>query len=649
MSDVLVPEAVGVGAESAAPQKLKNYAADTKVAQRLKSEVFPLIEQVRQQRKPLTEMWHKYLKVWTLEHESALYNGRSQVYVPAGKKGSETIVTQLVNATFPGEDNFSVEARMGGDPGRQQATSVKEVLKQRVEQAAKVRVHAERFYRQLGMTGNSPVKIHWRQKTIKGRDRKGEKKFVLHNAPCFESIDAANFYVWPEDSQDLQSAQLIFEDLTLPFSHLVQKAEQGVYVKAAVQAVGGEQRGEQKDRNEMVKFSAQGIGSSKDATGSGAQNGWGQVDVTEAYFDFDPGADTRAEERNPVPFLVTFSAKGEVLRAVENPFFHKMPPYLHGRMGTLTGRFYGTGWVEAIHQLNVLLNAQVNQAMDCGTYVLNPVVMANPNFLAGPLAEMEPGVQWLVNSLNEAVKFDRPPPDLIQYGSILATQTQSWINDFIGAPPVLQGGSSPGRAFRTATGIGTAQKNATVPLQEMVRLCEAEVWEPMLFMFYMLDQQFAEDEILVALSDGAYQRYNPEQLSGDWMFKWLASTQASNAQVKGQQITELLSVMAAPPMIQLMQMNGVQLNPVPLIRRLYQEVYGFRDVDEVVKIAAQTMMPQPGGAGAPNVGVSPDSLNGSTEDLGGNGEFGGMRTEANGIAGALGGLNAPMLDAGGEA
>jgi hypothetical protein len=91
------------------------------------------------------------------------------------------------------------------------------------------------------------------------------------------------------------------------------------------------------------------------------------------------------------------------------------------------------------------------------------------------------------------------------------------------------------------------------------------------------------------------------------MFKWLASTQADNAQVKGSQILQMLQVVANPGMVQLLAQNGVKLDPSPLIRKLYTEVYGFRDADRVL-LQAGPPQGAPSGPGAPGAAQPPEEL-----------------------------------------
>lgn len=626
-------------------ERVKNWAEDAEVRSRLRTELVPIMSEMRDRKRPLNELWASLFKVWSLEHETQGYVGTSNLYVPAGKKGVETLTSQLVSATFPGDDVFAVEARL--PEFEKQIPAAKGMLQYLIEKS-RVRAMAEKFYRLLCITGNAPVKISWEKKFIKSITKRpkgrasvegelflepAEQERMLYDGPRFDVMDPANLYIYPETVDRISDALIVFEDISVPYSILAARKNK-VYVASEVEAAG---RGAIADKtdSDTSRLEAQGIPAPERKNAEA----YSMVDISEVYLNFDPRAKTYGEEKNPVPFLVTVSANGAILRAVENPWWHKQAPYLLGRMGTVAGRIWGTGFVEAIRELQVLLNDQTNQTMDCASYHLNPIVKVKPDDVHGELPELEPGVQLLVRDM-KAVEFDRPPGDLIQSGSVLTTQTQSWINDFIGAPPVLSGGSAPGRAFKTATGVGTAQKNAVVPLQEVVKLCEVEVWEPMLEFYFHLAQQFATDEMLVMLGNGA-QRIRPGDIYGEYMYRWLASSQAQSQATKGSQIMQLLQTLGTPQMMAMAQQNGFKVNPAPLLRRLYQEVFGFRDVDAVLMPAApqqpgppQGQPPMPGQppslAGQPNTEPSP--------------EFEQTRMEANDIAAMMGEMNAPGED-----
>lgn len=628
--------------------RAKNWAKSEKVQTRIKTELHPLLNEIRDRRKALSDMWRRLFKVWTLEHEEQGYTGRSNIYVPAGKKGTETLVSQLVSGTFPGDDYFDVQARQFREPWVGKAGKVKDRLRQRIENAARVRVYADMFYRQLCITGNSPVKIYWKRKVLKQRRRAPgdalmsgmpvDEDTVIYDAPVFQPLDVQNTYWWPETASRPDEAEIVFQDLTVPLGKLRQRARRGDYLLSAVNAAQNGARNPDREAAEQARNSAQGIGSTNDTA-----KAFKMVDIVELQMEFDPEADSFDDEANPRPFLITMTYTGEVLRAIEHPYWHRGHNIRLGRMGTVVERLYGTGFIEGIRELNILLNDQTNQGMDCATWALNPAVIANPDVLLEPISGWEPGIQILATDINRAIKMERPDQSVIQATSILTTQTQAWISDFIGAPPVLQGGSSPGRAFRSATGVGTAQRNAMTPLQEVIRLCEAEVWEPMLQMFHSLDEQFAGDDF-ISYFGGTPERMTRDELAGNWMFRWLASTQAANAATRGSQIVQLLSVLSQPGIVQQLQANKVIFNPAPLIKRLYQEVYGFRDVDQVL-LTAQTLNlreQRPAVPSALNGGGQPPQLpagipyEGEGEEL--NDEFLGMREEADAVAAEMGGL-----------
>jgi hypothetical protein len=231
---------------------------------------------------------------------------------------------------------------------------------------------------------------------------------------------------------------------------------------------------------------------------------------------------------------------------------------------------------------------------------------------------------------------------------MLLTQTMAWMQDFAGAPPVLQGGATPGRAFKTATGVGTAQNNAQLPLQQMVRLCETDVWEPMLEGFWLLDQRFATEDVLLesgglSLAKPGY--LEPGSLYGEYKFRWLASTQASNQQVMAQAIQGLVQLLANPGVMQVLQQERqpkkVELSP--LIDRLIRS-YGLRDTERVlvdgVSVPSDTVTPDPS---APQPGAPTGALNPlqGAQGQDASGEFGAMRMGANDIAAHLGQLGAP--------
>jgi hypothetical protein len=636
---------------------VKNYAESEEVRARVKKEIIPLMDECRQSRSQLNFDWARYHKAWSKEHEFQAYQGKSNIYIPATKKVVETLVAQTVAATFPGDEFFAVEPER--DEYGAMAADV-QVLEQNRAEDAKIRQHAEAYYRQLFMKGNSPARIHWKSKnysTVK-RKKAVEKEDELYGllkkpelavgyeGPCFTPIPVENFYAWPATANSLEDADGVFEDFTSTKRDLMRKAAQGVYVKSECEAAGSAVNPE-KEMADQARLASQGI-----SPPQAEQTTVKYVDCSHVFCEFDPDAKEEEAEKNPRPFCITVTKDGKVLRVVEAHYTSPgaCHPYVLGRLGQIVGRLWGSGTVEDIYPLQLLLNDQVNQAMDIATWVLNPGIVSNPNVLMTAVTEFEPGFQVLATDINNALKEFRPPQEMIQSSAVLMTQTQSWLNDFGMAPPVLQGGSAPGRAFRTATGIGTAQKNAETPLQQIVRSQETDTWQPTMKRFWGLDQVFAKDPVVISAGGpfalAAKKTINPMSLYGDYRFRWNASTQLMNVQVRGQQIMQALQVLGNPQTMQALMQFGVRVNLMPLIQRLLRDVFGFRDTDKILVQSPQQPpmpgMPPPQPGAEPQQPVQdPGSLNGAQPGLDPSGAFGAVRQEANLLAAGEGENNLP--------
>lgn len=643
--------------------KLTNYAGSERVRERFKKEVLPLMLDTRSNRSKLNLAWSRYHKAWTKEHEFQAYLGRSNIYLPTTKRGVETLVSQAVAATFPGDEFFVAE------PERSEFSSMTadvQALEQNRVETAKVRMHAEAHYRQLYMKGNAPARIHWKEKVFSTETRKKKvateeelygsmekQDAYAYTGPCFTPIPAEDFYAWPPTVNTLEEADGVFEDYITTKRKLKMRAEAGFFRKEEVEAIVAGSANTEKDAADAARLSSQGITPPQSDPKSE------YVHCSHVFLDFDPDAESEDVSKNLRPFHFTVTHDGRVLRAVEaqNTSPGSCHPYVLGRIGQITGLLWGAGNVEDIYPLQLLLNDQVNQSMDIASWVLNPGLVSNPNVLMTAITEFEPGFQVLATDVNNALKEFRPPVEMIQSSSVLMTQTMSWLQEMLGSNPVLSGGSTPGRAFRSATGVGVANQNAQLPIQQTVRLQETDVWQPMLKGFWALDKAFAKDEVLIRAGGPNLppaRSVDPKSLFGEYRFRWSASTQMMNVQVRGQQIMQALQVLSNPQTAGMLAQMGIRINLAPLINRLLRDVFGFRDAEQILVQGPPPMppgmapgQPQPGQPGQEQPAGEPGAnplAGANMEDP--SGGFGAVRMEANQLAGAFGSLGpgSPPVD-----
>lgn len=606
---------------------VKNWAEVPAFRDRVRAEVLPLLLETRSARASREEEWRENFRVWAMQKSAERYAGDADLYVPAGARIVETQVSQLVDQMFGSDEQFGVKP---ADPVYGEfAQDVRKRVMERMD-ACKIRTVAEELARNLIITGNAPARVSWKLDTarhIVPRREKGlvPEETIIFDGPMLDPVDPLNFYVFPETVKDLNDALVVFEVITTTKASLMARAREGRYVKTEVDLVGAQ-------RVNSNYESEKGVAEAKNSTL------YKFVDVFEVYLRMDPEAATADAEVDPLPMVITLTSDGRVLRGIENPFWLKRPPYVMGRGPRVTGQFYGTGGVKFIKDLQRLLNDQVNQGLDCGTYALNPILLYQEDLLVDELADLEPGKAYSVRDIGRAMRWDRPPPDLIQASGIQSSQTMSWMQDMGGSPPVLSGGSAPGRAFRSATGIGTAQRNAIVPLAQVVRKLEEDVWEPTAHWFWMLEQQFSS----LPLPKG---ETAPRAVPGEWRFKWLASTQMQAAAMRGQSMVQFLTMVSNPAMQELIRRNGGSVNPIPVLRSWARDTLQLSDVEATLQEGkgneTALAQPVPGGL-VPGMPPPPtgeeEALPPGAEDPTGQG--GATRMEANliaALAGAAGG------------
>jgi len=635
-----------------------NFATDESIQEFVRDQLWPLLERTRLARRPLEEEWSAIRRMDMLRHDSGRrYNGRSQAYLPIHQRNITTQVSMLSRGIFPSDDYMDVVDRDDGDP--ETAKPTKAYLFYEFDQVARIRTVLKPFLRQYLNYGNAVMK-YWYKKFVRRQGRMSRVPDVtsmlgMSTAPqwrpvtCYEGLAVSarnlfNVYVYPETAETIDDVLAVFEDMLVPLEYAQQmgKAKRWENVDKILNTASG--------TNMLANMVTQ----LNDAASMAhdieqLRNKLGDMrPITEVWLHMPlPKAGYAAGETpgESVPARIVMS--GPVpLSVTRNPHFHQLPPYLFGRMNVEPGLFYGSGVGRAGRHTQYLANDFANQTNDCGIYSLNPIVKVNPAFLVGPLPPIGPGRVWQMTDVQNGAVFDRPPVELIQHG---LTMLQSYIGmnqDFSGSPPILQG-TGAGKAAKTATGAQLLQKNASLPLQDLVEDLEQSVLVPLMFGAWMNGQQYRESSVLAQLAGEAI-KVSPEQLAINAEFRWLASSQTINQQQRAQQALMLMQAML--PLVPHLMSTGYIVDFAPLIKRVYTDGMGFRGFEQFIK-PAQAMMgmapgmpPQPGMM--PNIQAEQgDRVRSALEQVGamqgdmapGEGEeFMSVRNEADDIAALMG-------------
>lgn len=579
----------------------RNWAEDEEVKAYIRQHVYPLLDQTRNDMIPLHEEWKATARMTTLTHDSGQrYKGRSNVYVPSYAKAKKIIVKSIMQGVFPSDDVTSVtDTERPEDAETPNALAVKTYLQWAFKEA-KLKNALKPGIGEFVDYGMMVIKF-WQEKNSRGF-KQGRKKFDLATQMTKDDYSymskkfglrvsarsAYDFYIFPMNINDIEEATLVFEDLDVSIGYIKERGRTKEWVnidKALNAPFISEHLNTQQDRQSDQQGSV-----TNPTLHAGSDLGEIRM-ITEIWCEIQlpDSAYMEDEEVIPVPCKIIM-AGDEIMQCVRNPFWFQRHPYLVTRDDPKPGNFFSKGTGKLISGLQYLMNDFTNQMNDNGIMAMNPMIIYNPSTMAGPLTPIKPGGMWATTDVTNGIKFDRPPGEQIQYGQALIQLYAAMIADHAGAPPVLQGT----KGGSTATSTQVLARNAANPLKDTIEDIENDILNPLMLGTWILAQQYMPEEYMIEVmgDTGGWRpkSQKKEQLCGDFLMRWLASSQAANAAQRAEQGMKLLSALT-PPLVQLLMAAGWTVDPQPLLKRVVTDAMGYRDFDKMVKRAPMQMGP----------------------------------------------------------
>jgi hypothetical protein len=570
----------------------RNCAADVEVMDYVTSTLAPVLDWTRLNRGALEEEWRAIRRMELMTHDSnQRYKGRSNAYLPVYLRALNTQVAQLSKGLFPSDEYMDVVSRHSDAQASLAAKAVKAYLQYDFDRVAKLRSNIKPFLRQLVAYGNSVIKFDYRKKPVmEGRAQQdGEYAFLptMYEGLRVSTRSIFNTYVYPMTADSMDEVAVLFEDIDVPRSFIDEQFRLGRWLKTEKDSAQNapEPSQHQMNRQELLSTGAGSSSTVGPMTGS-------KLDVrtlSEVWVYMKLPKDQYLPGEDPASNLLAkvIMAGTTAVEVIRCPFFHQRIPYLWARQNTSPGLFYGHLVGRAIAPAQYLANDFANQTNDCGNYALNPIVKVNPGMMAGPMPPLAPGRVIPLTNIDEGMKFDRPPGELIQWGSQITNQWIGYGQDLSGTPPVLQGAADAG----TATSTQILQRNASAPLQDVVEDLENDVMEPLMYGAWCNAQQFRDGDVMTQVA-GTTLKVTPKDLIIDADFRWLAANQAANQQQRASQTVQFLQ--ALEPLIPVLAQQGKQVNVEPLLERMYVDGMGFRNWDQIIVPAPPPPPPMPG-------------------------------------------------------
>lgn len=628
------------GALTAPPDSSINFVDDKDTLEWVLTNIVPLLPTVRADGVAQRSEWAQIRRMTMLQKDdTSAYVGQSNAYLPVYQKARETRVSHIAQGLFPSDTYIDAEAE---DPAMQAMSSVNKAwMMYQLEQAMKLRAELKPFIRSLTDYGIGIAKIWWEKppKSVKGTKltRLPGIAEVLHDYGAqpwncegarFRTRSPFSWYLWPVSASAIEEASIVFEDIQVSKQFVDQMARAGIWKDPEfINSTINQDALQPEVRTALMETR----GSAQHSTDlrQGELATW--TLLTECWLSMPvPSRLYRQNETpgTPVPVKVVL-AGGIPIEVRRNPFWHQRPPYLLHRMNEATDSFYSVGMGRSMLSLQGLINDFMNQTNDNGIYGLNPIIKYNPNLVVGPLEPLAPG-RMIPLTDPEGMVFDRPPVEQLQYGLALVNQMITYANDLSGVPAVLQGSGAKGGA-KTATGSQILQNNVKGELQDLIEDLELRVLMPMMHMVHSLGQQYESAERYLAIAGGEKVQFSRDMLQGEFNWRWVASSQAMNRQMRAQQTGQFLQMATSPAVLQLLMQRGRTVDPEAILRKLWEDGLGLRNFDKL--LTAMPMMPgmPPGGGGGPppGAGASPQDPRSAVEQAeGGSGEMAAGEGEA---------------------
>lgn len=422
-------------------------------------------------------------------------------------------------------------------------------------------IDARRVFPLLGRL--SPVKM-----------KESKKKVTLFDGPVTETVDLRDFY-WPESAVSLDRASWCAHAVWMSSLELRQKADAGVYDKAAVDAIlapedsmGGNKTG-QPDGNEIEM----------DRERRGRKNG-----LYEVLEIWDKSTRT----------LHVIGARRTLLLQQDWPFWHLEFPFVTMSLAPFPFSIQGLSLVEKLAPLQDSYWDLLNQTFDNNRLINNAIVIMAADYDDPDSFEWAPGA---VNTADrpEQVQFFKPEYQLAAVAQPLMDAIKSDIQNLAMGQPL----SIPMSGRVTATEIATLSQiaqNAAQKMKDQVTFAYQRIGYQRMRLnaqFIRSTQHFINpgpDGVPVPFSIPAH------VFLGDYDFEMKPSPDSSIRAEKRAEANSLATwaTQAAP----VWAMAGTPLNLRAFSDKLL-EAYDIDDTDEFYSAQSQ---PQGGGPQGPQQG-----------------------------------------------
>jgi hypothetical protein len=288
-----------------------------------------------------------------------------------------------------------------------------------------------------------------------------------------------------------------------------------------------------------------------------------------------------------------FGGDERVLGCRRNPLWCDKIPIISAPVEKVGSSFKGRSKIADCADMQYAANDAVNLAWDSAGYSLLPIVMTDP--------ERNPRVGTMVMSM--AAVWETSPkdtqvvnfPQLWKDGFAMVNECKQEVSQTLAVSPaaITQGTSAAGKTRQNQAQVAQEQQIDILTTADAVTVMEEGILTPMIEMMVELDHQYRNADVTVrAFGEmglrAEMEKIPPIQMDKRYQFRWFGVEQARGAQQIQQQIAAMNVIRGIPPQ----QLNGYQVNMVPVITQLVENTFGPR-LAPLVFVSPEQQLPVP--------------------------------------------------------
>lgn len=526
----------------------------------------PKIIDIRQRRRPTEDKWLLAHAAWRGAHTRSFFVSETfKHYLPAARRAIERHTTRVTQQLMPSNEFFEVYPGDDADvlQGRQ-AQGARAYFYHLLTKRIKVYGLTKRAVRCFNLYGRAITKTGI---CIEGTDI----------WPTWRPVDPFMFFVWPETASRIDDAQMVFEDVLMPWETYQEFVRDG-----RARDIPPDELGEPTWPLHITqRLQYGGISTPSSTQGEtpskppGVKAAVRFVALTEVYFKMNGAWSMRWFVWNAQPSPLQVREMDGLAR----------PPYRMAVARELPGEQYTTSMMDDLEPFQVMANDQVNLMLEGQAMSFGPPVVVdpglNPNHAQWTYA---PRKKWL--GTPEAVDVLKIP-DTTRAGLQAVQTTLGLIDGFAGSSPLAEG--TPTRNMpRAGFAVSSLLQLALSDMRDVAQLVEDEILTPSLADMHELVKRFVPPEQVMKIpgtADYAAMKVDGAELAKDYAFKWVGALQAQDYQVRAQRMIAFVNVLmkGLAPIQQTLQAAGMQLNLAEVLTRLWREAMGERGAETIIK------------------------------------------------------------------